>query len=428
MRVLWFTNSPCNYQGEITKNGYNGGGWMTSLQNEIMKQKDIILGISFCMNNQPTKVKQNGVSYYPVPHHTKSIKDKILDFLLYKDSSRDQVLWSYYIKLFKQVIEDFKPDVIEVFGSELYISLAAIAADDYPCTLHIQGLLSLYIHIYLPPGVSYWQYCWKDKNIKKAYNNFQTLIYWKRSCYREKAILKTIPHIIGRTSWDKKALSLLNPNAQYHYGGEILRPEFYEPSERQMPSRLIITTTISLPLYKGYDLLLKTANILKNELHLDFEWNVFGNISPAFTERHEGLFHEELNIKLRGVASAKQLRESLLNSTLYFHPAYIENSPNSICEAQILGLPVVATNVGGTPSIIEDGVTGYLFPATDPYMAAYNIAQISLNKQLNQQISIAAKKVAMKRHNKEQIVFDLIDTYKIIIKKSNDKPHTKIHN
>ena len=412
MRILWFSTNSAKYKfPEAVGKGYNGGGWMSSLQNEISNRKDIELGICFCCNGQPEKVEQDGVVYYPVPHHQKYIKDKFLDLIHYKDVKRDEILWPYYIEKFKKVINDFQPDVIEIFGSELYVGLSALAAKGFPVVLHLQGLLSLYIYIFLPPGVSYRQYIWKDKSLKKAYANFQELLYWRRSCHREKEILKSVPHVIGRTEWDKAAMHMLAPQAQYHYGGEILRPEFYEPAERNIPTRAIITTTISRPPYKGFDLILKIANILKNELGIDFDWDVYGNVSPEFWERHTGIGHDAVNVNICGVASARQLRDALLNSTLYAHTSYVENSPNSIAEAQILGIPVVATNVGGTSSMIEHSKTGLLFPATDPYTAAYYIKSLIYNKSLNYQTGAQGREIASERHNKERIVENLIKTY-----------------
>ena len=228
MRVLWI-GSPGLYRPLQRKvgGGYNGGGWVASIQKEIMKRGDITLAVSFCMNGQPERVVQDGVCYYPVPHHTKRLKDKVLDIIHYKDATRDEVLWQHYIGHFKRVIEDFKPDVIEVFGSELYLGLSALAAKEFgiPCCLHLQGLLSLSIYIYLIPGVSRRSYIF-SKGWRRAYDMFQLLTYWHRSCHREKAILRAVPHVLGRTDWDRQALAVLNPKAEDHYGGEILRDIF----------------------------------------------------------------------------------------------------------------------------------------------------------------------------------------------------------
>lgn len=420
MRVLWFSNTQGLYKPVNIGNdsGYNGGGWMSSVQKEIMKRKDITLAVSFCMNGEPENVVQDGVCYYPVTHHTKKLKDKILDIVHYKDETRDEVLWQHYIGHFKRVIEDFKPDVIEVFGSELYLGLSALAAKELgiPCCLHLQGLLSLYIYIYLIPGVSRRSYIF-SKGWRCAYGMFQLLTYWQRSCHREKAILRSVGHVLGRTDWDHQAIAVINPEARYHFGGEVLRPCFYLPSTRSLPSTLTITTTISSAPYKGLDLLLKIARIMKEEMHLDFVWNCYGNVDTSFAENLTGIHHEDVNVRLCGVASAEELRDALLCSTLYCHTSYVENSPNSVAEAQILSLPVVATNVGGTSSMVEHGKTGFLFPATDPYIAAYHIMRLASDTDLNIMMGEDAKTVALARHDRQEIVSSLIETYRNIMGK-----------
>lgn len=419
MRVLWIGGFGLKSLNDNNTSGYNGGGWLASLKKEIIKCSDVTLGIVFCKEHCFQKVVQDNISYYVVPNYHKSRKDKYLDFIHIKDVTRDEIQWSHYENQLKMVIDDFKPDVIEIFGSEFYFSLAARVSKHIPTVLHFQGILSLSIYIFLPPGISKWQYIMSGKGLRGKYNNFQYLAYWQRSAYREKAVLKAVPHVIGRTDWDKQAIAVLNPNAKYHYGGEILRDVFYENKERTIPSKITISSTISFPTYKGYDVILKVANILKNELHLDFVWNVYGNINPDFMEKQVGLRHEGVDVRLCGVASPTQLRDALLESTMYFHPSYTENSPNSVCEAQILGVPVVASRVGGTDSLVEHGKTGFLYPVTDPYIAAYYIMYLVDNPDVNIAIGKAAKQVATARHDKKKIVNELMETYQEMIDASN---------
>ena len=419
MRVLWIGGFGLKSLNDNNTSGYNGGGWLASLKKEIIKCSDVTLGIAFCKEHCFQKVVQDNISYYVVPNYHKSRKDKYLDFIHIKDVTRDEIQWSHYENQLKMVIDDFKPDVIEIFGSEFYFSLAARVSKHIPTVLHFQGILSLYIYIFLPPGISKWQYIMSGKGLRGKYNNFQYLAYWQRSASREKAVLKAVPHVIGRTDWDKQAIAVLNPNAKYHYGGEILRDVFYENKERTIPSKITISSTISFPTYKGYDVILKVANILKNELHLDFVWNVYGNINPDFIEKQVGLRHEGVDVRLCGVASPTQLRDALLESTMYFHPSYTENSPNSVCEAQILGVPVVASRVGGTDSLVEHGKTGFLYPVTDPYIAAYYIMYLVDNPDVNIAIGKAAKQVATARHDKKKIVNELMETYQEMIDASN---------
>jgi glycosyltransferase involved in cell wall biosynthesis len=46
-------------------------------------------------------------------------------------------------------------------------------------------------------------------------------------------------------------------------------------------------------------------------------------------------------------------------------PSFTEGLPNVVLESYAAGVPVVATAVGGTPEVVEDGVDGYLVPPRD---------------------------------------------------------------
>lgn len=115
---------------------------------------------------------------------------------------------------------------------------------------------------------------------------------------------------------------------------------------------------------------LKDSKLLKETADMDFEWNVYGVDSIHFTERHENIKADDVNVCLRGTATAGELARQLRESTVYVHPSYIDNSPNSVCEAQYLGVPVIATNVGGVSSLIDNGMNGILVQSHDAYMLA----------------------------------------------------------
>ncbi len=84
-----------------------------------------------------------------------------------------------------------------------------------------------------------------------------------------------------------------------------------------------------------------------------------------------------------------------------------------------MGLPILATNVGGIPSIIKDRENGILFPANDPFTLATLIGEIINNKDLSEYIGGNALAVAKKRHDPEAIRQSLLSHYKAIIGHNN---------
>lgn len=413
MKVLWFVQE--NFDPSREKGGYNGAGWISSLRNEIIKKEGIDLALAF-FSNESKKGTANGVRFYSMLTPILSSLKKIRFRLKKQYSKEEEALWPNYRAELLKVLDDFKPDVIQIFGSENKYGLVA-SVTKIPIVLHIQGIVSPCLNAYLPPFVSKLDYYLKDGlNPIKFFKNVFQLYNWKMLAHCEEENLKNIQYYLGRTTWDYRIVKLFNSNATYFHCNEILRHSFYaNDMKRQIPSKLKIVSTISIPLYKGYDLILKAANQLCS-LNIDFEWIVFGNVSPSFIEVKLGIKHENVHVKLFGVASEKQIKEELLSSTVYVHPSYIDNSPNSVCEAQMCGVPVIATNVGGVCSIVEDGVTGYLVPANDPYQMAFLIKTLFDNPILNVKMGDKERLVALERHNRKNICENLYNNYCKIIK------------
>ena len=100
---------------------------------------------------------------------------------------------------------------------------------------------------------------------------------------------------------------------------------------------------------------------------------------------------------------------------MYVHTAYIENSPNSICEAQLVGMPIVSTMVGGISTLVRNGEEGDLFPANDPWQIANAIIELSKDKVRMMRYSKNSRQHALERHNPENIIQQLLKCYHEII-------------
>lgn len=410
MRVLFFAWTPLDPHAPV--HGYGGGGWIEMLQREL-NAKGVELGYTY-LSETDEWYKYDGYSYYGVKSEKKSLKEKVLVGLNPKDISYEARRDAGYMQKFQKVIEDFNPDIIHVFGSEMCYGLIT-KYTEVPVVIHLQGILNVYWNAYLTPGVSLATYCLQSLNLKNIWSKYQQYWEWYRTCAREREILKNCKYFIGRTDWDKGCVSILAKGYRYFYGSEMLRTEYHNSLKREMPPKLTIVTTSSAAIYKGFDIILKTAKVLKERLGDDFIWKVFGNVEPKFYEKILHIKHEDVNVKLCGVGKPQEIVDTLSQSTLYFHSSYIENSPNSVCEAQLCGCPIIAQDVGGISSIVAHGEDGFLIPANDPYMGASRIIQLYEAKELNQRMGGESRKSAQKRHDREAIVTGLIETYKQII-------------
>ena len=96
-------------------------------------------------------------------------------------------------------------------------------------------------------------------------------------------------------------------------------------------------------------------------------------------------------------------------------PSAIENSPNSLCEAQLVGIPCVASFVGGVPEMLRDGKDGYLYTFNEPLMLAEYISRIFDSDSLAEQFSMSSYEWIRSRQGENDVVNKTINNYKTII-------------
>ncbi|MGA3052939.1 MAG: glycosyltransferase [Candidatus Korobacteraceae bacterium] len=98
-------------------------------------------------------------------------------------------------------------------------------------------------------------------------------------------------------------------------------------------------------------------------------------------------------------------------STLLALPSYSEGSPNVVLEAMAAGLPIAATDAGGVPEILEDGVTGLLVQPGDPQAMAEAILRILRDKALASRLAAAARSCAESKYTPQAYRRSLTEFY-----------------
>ena len=97
---------------------------------------------------------------------------------------------------------------------------------------------------------------------------------------------------------------------------------------------------------------------------------------------------------------------------MYVHTSYSDNSPNAVCEAQYLGLPVIATDTGGVVSLFSDSYDGdMLVPMNDPFYLAAKIVALREDGSLAKKLGEDNWTTAHRRHDPERIGRQLKECY-----------------
>lgn len=411
MKILWFEVTP---PARYTNTGLVIGGWQDALEVIVRTCPEIELHVAFATSDANAEDREvDGVTYHPMKLHF-SIIEKIQKRFTWKPEAMRSV------EAAKKVVDKVKPDLIHVFGCEWPYGLVA-EYTDIPLVIHIQGAIVPYYNALYPPKYNDYTFAVAaGLNLKKQCNLVLSALKSKTRRDMELKIWKAVSHYMGRTAWDRSLTHTLHPGATYHFVNEALRPSFLSTQKRWRgigtPCLKILSTGIST-FWKGPDVLLKTAHVLKT-MGVDFEWQVAGNIDPSLKkviEKHENLTFAENNVTILGFISPDELVEKLCGCSLYVHTAYIENSPNSICEAQLLGVPIVSTQVGGIESLVRNGQDGVLVPANDPWRLAYEILQLWADKDRMMKYSENTHAIAKTRHNPNNILHDLLACYNRLI-------------
>lgn len=142
---------------------------------------------------------------------------------------------------------------------------------------------------------------------------------------------------------------------------------------------------------KGISALLEVCRKLP---HIDF---VFAGSGPLETE-----VNKVENIINVGFQTGSNLKQLITDAKFFVFPSmWYENCPFAVIESQLLGTPVVASDLGGTKELIEDGKTGELYPGEDAEMLEKKIETLWQDDE----------KVRRYRENCKQVQFDSLEEY-----------------
>lgn len=365
----------------------------------------------FCLFVHLKKIFENKVEFHVITSTRKVNQVKKFEiegtwfYLLPMDKNAHKSKYVKELSCLKQTIEEISPDLIHIHGTEEYYGLISEHIEK-PVIISLQGIRQEIKRYYFSDisRLDYIKFALKYRN----YGMIKSLSVWKQKSADENRLIKMNKYFIGRTLFDKACCLGINQEAEYLSGEDhrLLRPEFYSANWKiENSENYTIHTTISETTYKGIFLIIKAINLLVKK-YPKFKINIAGTFKGPIgkevaREIKKRNLHQHIN--MLGNCNAQQLVDSMLKSRVFLMGSYIENSPNSLQEAQVVGIPSIASFTGGIPSLIDDFETGLMYPRGDLLYMVNLISEVFNNPTLAVSLSEKSKQLKETRNNPEKL-------------------------
>ena len=408
MKILWTVNTfNQKISNQMGLHSAHAISWVEAMS-DYLKSCDVIsLAIAApAMIEAVKKEEIEGIIYYAVPS--------------------DRGSWSY-------VMNDFTPEIIHEYGTEKsHNMLVCEAAQNIPIIVSLQGILSEYQRHY---------YGGIDMSTILRYSPLRDWIrpsgfitgkrdFQKRSI-KEVALLKEVSYVEGRSTWDRVAALKINTKLKYYYCPRMLRRPFNESEAWNISfvkKHSILISQGNYPI-KGVHFAFMAVASLK-EKYPDVKLvitgnNMFRNMTGWHRFFRTGYMRylfdlaNELdimeNIQFTGTKDAEEMAALGRSAHVAVIPSAIENAPNTLAEAMMLGTPCIASYVGGNMDMLKHGEEGFLYCYNEPYMLAEYITQIFKSDELAEKFSQNARRTAKRRHDPSTLTRQLQNIYSCVI-------------
>lgn len=417
MKVLWLINFiPAPLAEQLALPRQASGSWVSALQAALSARKlpvELAIAAYTPAVDQLTLYNLDGCTYLALPA-----------------CGEKQAL--------KQALDAFQPDLVQVFGTEnLHTRWALELFGPERTLVYIQGLAGPcgeHMADGLPARFLRRQPLkeWLAKKTGGATVRQLQQELLTQGCAEQEALLAA-QHVLGRTAWDKSCVLAIHPSCTYHHCGEILRAPFYQDAwqpDKAQPHRIFMSQG-NLPLkglHRAFEALPALIDLWPDTELVIAGWPPVDKgplLRPLMNwlAEYQGYLNKRANalgiqnrIHWLGVLDAQAMKQEFLRCGVYLMPSSIENSPNSLAEAMLLGVPCAASDVGGVSSMLTHEQEGLLFDPAAPGAIANTLSRIFEDPAHALLLGRAAALRARADHDPAQIAEELFRLYESILK------------
>ncbi len=428
MKVLWLCLFlPKQVADKMNMEGSVKEGWITGALNRMMQgDNDVSLAIAYPVADRESEQRTDVML-------TETMQVPVYSF--YEDIKKPEDYCLSMSARFLEIIEDYKPDVVHVFGTEYPHTLAmartvkslSLDKGEAPRLLiGLQGIIHKCGEVYTADVPSEITHAYTFRDILKKDNIAAARAKFLERGEYEKEALTLADNVTGRTSFDMSVSKKFNPNVRYFHMNETLREEFYSGtwdlnecnrhtifvSQGDYPLKGLHTVLEAMPgildRYPDARVFVAGNNVAKRDtLKSKIKLSTYGKYLNSIMDT----YHLQDKVTFLGRLDVTQMKEQYLMCHTYVCASSIENSPNSMGEAMLLGVPVVATRTGGIPDMINDEEEGLLFEVGNTSGLADDVCSIWDDDAKALSLSAAALNRACFTHDADRNYNRLMEIY-----------------
>ena len=275
----------------------------------------------------------------------------------------------------KRKIREIDPDVVHAQGTYTpYSTVMTLACKKYPTLLSVRGIVAKELKFYTGLGFIF------GASIERI---------------NEKYALSKIPNIIVTSPHSKDIIRNMTDSKIYVIPNGIDFDEIQTiraDDQLKHPAILVMGTWGRV---KGIDVLLNAIPIIRKEilnLHVYIagkSGSEEGNLKKLVKE-----LNIEENVSFLGFVSGAEKYAYFKSADIYVQPSRYETFGVVLLEAMACGKPVIASNVGGIPFVVENGKTGLLFESENVEELAEKIMFLLKDDELRAKMGEAGRERA----------------------------------
>lgn len=393
---------------------------MDAAYESIKHRSDVEVGFATIFEcSTMLRHESEGVKMYAVPVDRKGG--------LYQHEKADN------IAIWKQIAEDFQPDILHIWGTEMTHGLCAMAAmPGIPVVVYLQGLMAQ-IYNHGNSGINFVEKLRHTtiRDVIEAKGIHVNSPFEKKRAEIERQMIIKAKNVILENDWSAINCKAILPDCRIFRSLLPINKSFadYEWNADEMEQYTIFTVAGGYPI-KGHHILLKALSIIKRwypdvKLYipgynpLNDDKGIRKLLPRGYTCYVKSLIKKydlSGHIFYTGKLSMKEMATYMSKCNVFVMPSAIENHSSTLIEAMMVGAPCVTSYVGGVADYLRHGENGFMYRFDEPETLAGYVMRLFEDPEMAVRMGRNAMESSRKDRLTLNIAEDFVNAYSEILK------------